>query len=184
MEQVFIDYLDNFEEKMRKRLLTIASSRKALDGKLLESEDLKDYWSSIEAEYMADAVPQIASYPTVSVAWATYLGMAAAYYWDKDWASYSKTPYKDFYGSDGFDNMDDHIMCDILGIPLDSDEAKKRVSLIQTLAQEAVDTIRHEQIEPQSKMAFYAFVRSCRAMFAIGTAIELKQLGYKFEKMQ
>lgn len=183
MEQVFIDYLDKFEEKMRKSLLTIATGRGALEGKLLESDDLKEFWERIEADYMADAVPQIASYPTVSVAWATYLGMAAAYCWDVDWATYSKTPYQGFYGSDGFDNMDDHIVKDILGIALDSEEAMKLVSLIQSLAQEAVDMIRHEQIEPQSKMAFYAFVRACRAMFAIGTAIELKRLGYKFEKM-
>ena len=78
MEQVFIDYLDKFEEKMRKHLLQTATSKGALDGKLLESDDLKDFWSRIEANYMADAVPQIASYPTVAVAWATYLGMAAA----------------------------------------------------------------------------------------------------------
>lgn len=181
MEQIFIDYLDNFEEKMRKRLLSIATRRNALEGKLLESDDLKDFWSRIEPEYMADAVPQIASYPTVSVAWATYLGMAAAYCWDVDWTTYSKTPYQGFYGSDGFDNMDDHIVQDILGIPLDSNEARALVTLIQSLAQEAVDMIRHEQIEPQSKMAFYAFVRACRAMFAIGTAIELKRLGYKLQ---
>ncbi len=184
MEQVFIDYLDKFEEKMRKHLLQTATSKGALDGKLLESDDLKDFWSRIEANYMADAVPQIASYPTVSVAWATYLGMAAAYCWDVDWQTYKDTPYEGFYGDQGFDNMDDHIVRDILRIPLDSEEAKQIVTLVQSLAHEAISLIRHEQIEPQSKMAFYAFYRACSAMFAIGTAIELKRLGYKFEKMQ
>ena len=66
----------------------------------------------------------------------------------------------------------------------DSEEAKQIVTLVQSLAHEAISLIRHEQIEPQSKMAFYAFYRACSAMFAIGTAIELKRLGYKFEKMQ
>ena len=47
----------------------------------------------------------------------------------------------------------------------------------------AVAQIRHEQIEPQSQMAFHIFARACRAMFRIGAAIELKRLGYKFEKV-
>ena len=183
MEQAIIDYLDKFEEKLRKALLKLATDRKALDGKLLESDDLKDFWHRIEPNYMADAVPQIASYPTVSVAWALYLGMGAAYYWDTDWATYSNTAYETFYGDQGFDNMDDHIVRDILMLPLDSEEARKLVSLVQSLAQETVDVIRHEQIEPQSKMAFYAFARACDAMFAFGAAIQLKRMGYKFEKI-
>lgn len=183
MEQILIDYLEKFEEKMRQHLLKIATAKGALEGKLLESDDLKEFWARIEANYMSDAVPQIASYPTVSVAWATYLGMAAAYCWDADWQTYKDTPYEGFYGDEGFDNMDDHIVRDILCMPLDSEEAKRLVQLVQSLAQECVSLIRHEQIEPQSKMAFYAFHRACSAMFAIGAAIELKQLGYKFEKM-
>ena len=183
MEQAIIDYLDKYEEKLRKTLLKLATDRKALEGKLLESDDLKAFWHRIEPNYMADAVPQIASYPTVSVAWALYLGMGAAYYWDADWATYSNTDYDTFYGDQGFDNMDDHIVRDVLGLPLESEEAKKLVSLVQSLAQEAVDMIRHEQIEPQSKMAFYAFARACDAMFAIGAAIQLERMGYKFEKL-
>lgn len=184
MEQALISYLDNFEEKIRKSLLKIATDHGALEGKLLESDDMKEYWKKIEPNYMADAVPQIADYPNVSVAWATYLGMAVAYCWDTDWKTFSNAKYEQFYGDQGFDNMDDHIVKDILGIALDSDEAKSIVSLIQSLAYEAISLIRHEQIEPQSKMAFYAFARACNAMFAIGCALELKRLGYKFEKMQ
>lgn len=44
--------------------------------------------------------------------------------------------------------------------------------------------IRHEQIEPQSPMAFHVFARACCTMFRIGAAIELKRLGYKFEKIE
>lgn len=179
-----IDYLDKFEEKIRKSLLKLATDNGELKGKLLESDDLKEFWHRIEPNYMADAVPQIAQWPTVSVAWALYLGLGAAYYWDSDWATYSHTAYETFYGDQGFDNMDDHIVRDILGLPLESNEAKHIVGLVQTLAQETVDMIRHEQIEPQSKIAFYAFARACDAMFAIGCAIELHRLGYKFEKMQ
>lgn len=184
MEQALIFYLDKFEEKLRVQLLQTATERGLLGGKLLESDDIKEYWHTIEANYIADAVPQVADYPTVSVAWALYLGMAVAYCWDVDWATYSKTSYEGFYGTEGFDNMDDHIVKDILQIPLNSEDAKRLVTLVQSLAQQTVDAIRHKQIEPQSKMAFYVFARACNAMFAIGAAIELHSLGYKFEKMQ
>lgn len=183
MDKILTDYLDRFEEKMRIALLKTATERGHLNGKLLESDDITEYWRSIEANYMADAVPEIAQYPTVSVAWALYLGMAVAYCWDMDWQTYCKTPYEGYYGTDGFDNMDDHIVRDILGLAPDSDEAKRLVSLVQTLAQQTVDAIRHEQIEPQSKMAFYTFSRACNAMFAIGAAITLHRQGYNFEKM-
>lgn len=183
MEQILVDFLDKFEEKLRLQLLQTATKRGFLKGKLLESDDIKDYWHTIEPNYMADAVPQIALYPTVSVAWATYLGMAVAYCWDIDWQTYSKAQYESYYGSDGFDNMDDHIVNDILHMPLNGNEAKNLVSIVQTLAQQTVDTIRHEHIEPQSKMAFYVFARACNAMFSLGAAIELNHLGYKFEKM-
>ena len=58
------------------------------------------------------------------------------------------------------------------------------MALVQSLAQEAVDMIRHEQIEPQSKMAFYAFARACDAMFAVGTALQLKRMGYGFQQLK
>ena len=183
MEPTIALYLDRFEEKLRKHLLRLATQREALDGKLLESQDLTDYWLTIEAEYMADAVSEIASYPTVSVAWALYIGLAAAYCWDTDWDTYRNTPYTDYYGSQGFDNMDDHIVQDILGLTPQSDEARQLVSLIQTLAQETVSLIRHEQIEPQSPMAFYAFSRACRVMFALGVALQMKRLGYYYENI-
>lgn len=183
MEPIFVDYLDKFEEKLRKSLLTICTGKGKLDGKLLESVDITDYWKKIEANYMADAVPEIVKYPSVSVAWAAYLGMAVARNWDEDWNKYSSAEYESYYGDNGFDNMDDHIVADILGMPLNGDDAKALVSLVQSLANESISMIRHEHIEAQSKMAFYAFSRACNAMFAIGAALELRRMGYKFERM-
>lgn len=184
MDQVLINYLDKFEEKMRLNLLKMATERGVLEGKLLESDDINEYWKKIEANYVADAVPEIAKYPTVSVAWAMYLGMAVAYCWDLDWNTCKYKEYECFYGDEGFDNMDDHIVRDILMIPLESEDGRKLISTVQTLAQETVGMIRHEQIEPQSPMAFYAFSRACKTMFVIGAAMELHELGYKYEKMQ
>jgi hypothetical protein len=55
--------------------------------------------------------------------------------------------------------------------------------MIRRMAQTTVNLIRHEQIEPQSPMAFHVFARAVKVMFRMGAALQLKRLGYKFEKM-
>ncbi len=176
-------YFDNFEQKLTDDLLKICTSQGILEGTLLESEDLNTRWNDLAPEYIADAIPQIRDYPTVSVAWAAYLGMAVANEWDKDWAAYCNKSYKSYYGAQGFDDMDDHIVTKILGIALGSSEATKLESVTRICGETAVSLIRHEQIDPQSPTAFHVFARACKAMFRIGAAIELKRLGYKFEKI-
>ncbi len=178
------EYLDSFENKLQEELLRLCTSYNMLDGKLLATDDIDNQWNVLAPEYMADAVGQINEYPTVSVAWAAYLGLAIAYGWDTDWDFISKAAYQSFYGEQGFDDMDEHIVRDLLGIPLDSEEAQNLESMIRRSAQTAVALIRAEQIEPQSPMAFYVFARAVKVLFRIGVAIELKRLGYKFEKVE
>lgn len=120
-----IGFLNRFEEKMQNELLRICTSHGMLEGVLLSTDDVNGRWDVLAPEYVADAVRQIADYPTVSVAWAGYLGLAVAHGWDKDWQECLKTPYKDYYGNQGFDDMDEYIVEHILGLSLDSLEAKK-----------------------------------------------------------
>jgi len=177
------EYLRRFENRFRYQLLRICTSEKLLEGTLLSTEDIDLYWNKLAPEYMADAVPQIPDYPTVSVAWAAYLGLAIAYGWDKDWEACSKTPYASYYGEQGFDDMDEHIIQKILGLPIDGHESRTLENVIRRCGEEAVSLIRHEQVEPQSPLAFYVYACACKMMFRIGAAIELKRLGYKFEKV-
>lgn len=178
-----IQFLIRFEEKMQDDLLRLATSRSMLKGVLLATEDIDEQWNILAPEYMGDAVPQIAHYPTVSVAWAAYLGMAVAYGWDADWETFLKMPYQSYYGEQGFDDMDEHIVRDLLRIPLDSRTAKELEETIRQCGEKAVDLIRFEQIPPQSEMAFHVFARACKAMYKIGAAIQLKRMGYNFEKV-
>lgn len=177
------DFLQQFEARVQDELLRLCTSSGMLVGTLLASDDIDEHWNKLAPEYMADAVPQVKDYPTVSVAWAAYLGMAVAWGWDTDWTLYSEDPYSSYYGDAGFDDMDEHIVQDILGLPLDGYEAKSLESIIRRCGETAVSLIRREQIEPQSVMAFHVFARACRVMYRIGAAIELKRQGYKFEKI-
>lgn len=176
-------YLDRFELKLEDDLLRLCTSYNWLAGTLLESEDIDAQWHRLAPEYMADAVPQIAQYPTVSVAWAAYLGMAVAHGWDADWAACQKAPYTSYYGPNGFDDMDEHIVYEQLGLLRDGYEAKDLEKIIRHCGESTVSVIRHEHIEPQSAAAFHIFARACKVMFRIGAALELRRLGYKFEKM-
>ena len=79
--------------------------------------------------------------------------------------------------------MDEHIVTDILGMPLDSTEAKQLMNILLCCAQKAVTFIRHEQIEHQTVKAFHIFARTVKVMFRTGASIELKRLGYRFHKI-
>jgi hypothetical protein len=181
---VDLGFLNRFEEKIQNELLRICTSRGMLGGTLLETDDVTGHWDVLAPEYVADAVTQIADYPTVSVAWAGYLGLAVAHGWDKNWQECLKTPYKAYYGEQGFDDMDEHIVQHVLGLSLDSKQARDLEAIIRACAQMAVTLIRREQIEPQSAMAFHVFARAIKVMYRIGAALELKSLGYKFEEVQ
>ena len=176
-------YLENFESRITDELLRLCKQYGVLDGTLLATGDIDARWSELAPEYMADAVPNIADYPTVAIAWAGYMGMAVAHQWDNDWTAYCKDEYKSYYGDLGFDDMDEHIVRDIIGFHLESKEAKNIEEMMRRLGETALTLIRRERIEPQSPMAFHVYARVVKVMFKIGAAVELKRLGYKFEQV-
>ena len=176
-------YLENFESRVTDELLRMCKQYGLLDGTLLATDDIDARWNDFAPEYMADAVPNIASYPTVAIAWAGYIGMGVAHLWDGDWTAHCKDDYKSFYGELGFDDMDEHIVRDIIGFHLQSQEAAKIEEMMRRLGETALSLIRRERIEPQSPMAFHVYARIVKVMYRLGAAIELKRLGYKFEQV-
>ena len=183
MEQKDTQYYEDFENNLMTKLLGQLTSLQALDGTLLDSDDITARWHDLAPEYMADAVPQINSYPAAAIAWAAYVGMAVAHRWDEDWILYSTEPYTDLLGPRGFDDMDEYIVQNILGLTLDSPEAKQIMNILLCCAQKAVNFIRHEHIEAQTAKAFHIFARTAKVMFRTGAALQLRQLGYKFQKV-
>lgn len=177
-----VNYLDNFEERLQQEVLRLCVSYGMLDSMLLSSPDIDARWDVLAPAYMADAVGQVADYPLVSVAWAMYLGAAVAHEWDTCWEQRSGAAYDTYYGSRGFDDMDEHIVQQVIGLEAESREAQRFDDMARMCAQTVTGLIRHEQIEPQSPAAFYVFARACRVMFRTGAALELKRLGYRMEK--
>ncbi|WP_321426515.1 hypothetical protein [uncultured Bacteroides sp.] len=180
-----IAYFDKYEEKLTEVLMRLCTDLGVMNGQLLAAEELEEKWKEIVPEYMVDAVPQIKDYPTVSVAWAGYLGIGLAVLWDRDWAKYKNDPnlYKFFVEPRGFDCMDEFILEELLGVKLESKEFLEVEGVMRSCAKTAVDMIRKEGIEPQSPDAFYVFARSVKVLFKIGVSVALKRLGYKYEKV-
>lgn len=180
-----IAYFDKYEEKLTEVLMRLCTDLGVMNGQLLAAEELEENWKEIVPEYMVDAVPQIKDYPTVSVAWAGYLGIGLAVLWDRDWAKYKDDPnlYKFFVQPRGFDCMDEFILEELLGVKLESKEFLEVEGVMRSCAKTAVDMIRKEEIESQSPDAFYVFARSVKVLFKIGVSVALKRLGYKYEKV-
>lgn len=179
------ELLNRYEESLRKSLTEHLTSLKALDGRLLEVEELNEKWRCSAPSYMADAVPEIAKYPLVAVAWAMYEGMGAAVLWDKEWSRYEATEdfHTMFTGPRGFDCMDEYITEVLMCLPLGSDEANKLEDLVRSTAERAQSLIRKEQIEAQSVMAFHIFARTTKVMFEAGVAVALRRMGYNYVKV-
>ena len=178
-----IQYYDTYEENLQREILRMCTSLGMLDGELLASEDIDAKWKEWAPEYIAEALPEVNSYPDFAIACAGYAGMAAANWWDTDWGRNHGNAYDKLHGPRGFDDMDEHIVQNILGLTLDSIEAKQIMNILLCCAQKAATFIQHEQIEHQTVKAFHIFARTVRVMFKIGSALELKRLGYKFQKV-
>ena len=137
-------YYDTYEENLLREVLRMCTSLGMLDGELLASEDIDQKWKEWAPEYIADALPEVNSYPDFAIACAGYAGMAAAHWWDQDWGRNHGNAYTTLHGSRGFDDMDEHIVQNILGLALDSIEAKQIMNILLCCAQKAATFIQHE----------------------------------------
>ena len=176
-------YYETYEENLLREMLRMCTSLGMLDGDLLRSEDIDQKWKEWAPEYIAEALPEVNQYPEFAIACAGYAGMAAAQWWDEDWGRHHGAKYETLHGPRGFDDMDEFIVRNILGLALDSTDAKQIMNILLCCAQKATTFIQHEHIEAQTVKAFHIFARTVQVMYRIGAALQLKRLGYKFHKV-
>lgn len=172
------EQLDTFEQLLEDGLVKLCSGAGMLDEMMI-SPDIEGRWDAFIKDYVADAVENINEFPNAAVGFAAFLGMGVAHLWDSDWQAHMNDGYKSFYGSQGFDNMDDHILQEVIGLP--SAEAEMVSSIVYSCVQATLGLLRHEQVELQTKYGFYALTRCYCVMFRIGAAMELHRLGYRKE---
>lgn len=168
---------------LEEHLTTLCTSKGVLDGDLYIVEELEDVWTKCAPEYMVDAVPEIAKYPTVAIAWAAYFGLGIASLWDANWDTHkeSENLYKFIRDKRGFDCMDEYVTEEL--VATDAKDGKLLADLIGDCSTLALTLIRKENIEAQSVEAFYLFADFTKVFFKLGVSLELYRLGYKYQKM-
>ena len=140
-------YYETYEENLLREMLRMCTSLGMLDGDLLRSDDIDQKWKEWAPEYIAEALPEVNQYPEFAIACAGYAGMAAAQWWDEDWGRHHGAKYETLHGPRGFDDMDEFIVRNILGLALDSTDAKQIMNILLCCAQKATTFIQHEQID-------------------------------------
>lgn len=177
-------YLSEFSDRLEIELHKLCQSFGLAGARLLDNDDITmKFPEDLAKDYFSDAVKEFAKYPEVSLAWAGYLGMGVAKLWDIDFKAFQAVRYSDFKGKRGFDDLDERVVCEILGYDLQSEQAKKIADCLGSCAIAALNFIRHEDIEPQSPRAYYVFARAVQVLYRIGASIELHLLGYHFERI-
>ena len=67
-------YYDVYEENLLREMLRMCTSLGMLDGELLSSEDIDHKWKEWAADYIAEALPEVNSYPDFAIACASVVG--------------------------------------------------------------------------------------------------------------
>lgn len=178
----YMEQKNDFEVRIRENLRRYLLEQGLIDERMPECPDVEDKWREVGEAYLPDGVREYGAWPTVSLGWMMFVGMALARLWDTDWENCGcRTDlYTSLRDARGYDSMDDHIMEDVLA--LDEDSRKKTSALVAECASRTDSMLRHENIEPGTPEAFRAYVACLHQLYLMGMAVELKALGYRMTK--
>ena len=154
-----------------------------VDERLPEAPDIEELWQNIGESYLPDGIREFQAYPTVSLGWMMFVGMAVAKYWDTDWELYSKVGdlYKYLRDQRDFDHMDDYICESVL--LLSHEEHEKMTGIVGECASRIYNMLLHQHLEPGTPEAFQGYVSAIHQMYLMGMAMELKRLGYRMTRI-
>lgn len=171
--------LDKFQEILENGLVKLCSQAGVLGGDIMISPDIEQKWNEYIVRYTEDAVKNFEQYPSVTYAWAAFLGMGVAWNWDNDWIVGKLLSYEAYYGPNGYDDLDENVLYTILGLEREGADAKLLNGTLQSCADATMALIRHEQIQLDTQYGFHILVRAWEVFFRLGAAIFLHKSGYK-----
>ena len=175
--------MKSFEEELRKDLHQFLLSMNEVDERMPECPDVEDKWEEITRAYLPDGIREFQGYPSVSLGWMMYLGMAVAKMWDTEWEIYSKVENLYVYIRDkrGYDAMDEYIREEVL--LLQGDDYTALEKLAGECASRVYNALMHQRYEPGTKEAFNGYVACLHQLYLMGAAIQLKRMGYHMTQM-
>lgn len=171
------------EQTFRDDLHRYLRSQDKVDEQLPDAADIEDRWAQIGEAYLPDGLREFAQWPTVSLGWMMYVGMAVARYWDEDWELYSQVPdlYAHLRDQRGYDSMDDYIAEQVL--LLGEADRKTLAALVGECASRTNHRLCHSGIAPGTAEAFRAYVAALHQLYLMGAAVELKRMGYHMTRL-
>ena len=173
----------NFEEVISKDLHQYLLSMKEVDLRLPECPDIEGKWEEIAQAYIPDGIREYKDYPSASLGWMMYIGMAVAKMWDTKWETYSKSDILYIYLRDkrGYDCMDEYIRGEVL--KLKGIGFTKLEKLVGECASRINNALRRQDIEPGTKEAFEAYVSCLHQLYLMGAAIQLRRMKYHMTRI-
>ena len=175
--------MEIFEEKLQQNLHQFLCNMQEADELFPQCPDVEDKWESIARAYIPDGIREFSEYPTVSLGWMMYIGMAVARFWDEDWSlyTYKNDLYTFMRDKRGYDHMDEYIREEVLQLDAVRSTALER--LVAECASRVNNLLIHQPIEPGTKEAFEAYVSCLHQLYLMGVAIQLKRMSYHMTKM-
>ena len=68
--------MESFEEQLRKDLHQFLLSMNEVDERMLECPDVEEKWEEIAKAYIPDGIREFQDFPSASLGWMMYIGMA------------------------------------------------------------------------------------------------------------
>lgn len=175
--------MTDFEQSIQKDLHAYLLMEDRVGQILPDAPDIEQKWEVIAQAYLPDGIREYTGYPTVSLGWMMYVGMALAAMWDEDWESCCS--HDDIYAwirdQRGYDAMDEFVREEILH--LEGEEYQKVEKIVGECAARTNSNLRRAPFEPGTKEAFEGYVASLHQLYLMGAAIQLKAMGYNMVKM-
>ena len=200
--------MNEFEDKLHQDLHQFLLSMNEIDVRMPECPDVEEKWESIAKAYIPDGIREFQEFPSASLGWMMYIGMAVAKLWDTEWEVMEQREQSDacidsaesqqnstggqiysnldnlyVYLRDkrGYDSMDEYIREEVLQLTgVDYTALEK---LVGECASRVYNALMHQRIEPGTKEAFNAYVSCLHQLYLMGVAMQLKRMGYHMTKM-
>ena len=175
--------MTQFENNINHDLHQYLLSMKAVDEHLPDSPDVEGKWDDIAKAYFPDGIREFNAYPTSSLGWMMYIGMAIAAYWDDEWEIYGNMPdiYTYIRDKRGYDNLDEYVREEVLQLKGAEYDALER--LVGECAARLSNTLRRQGFEAGTKAAFDGYVACLHQLYLMGAAVQLRRMGYHMKKM-
>ena len=172
-----------FEKNLGRDLHQFLLMMNEVDERIPDCTDVEQKWPEIANAYLPDGIREFQDFPTASLGWMMYIGMAVAKYWDAEWEIYSNIDDLYAYMRDkrGYDNLDEYILNDVL--LLRGDDIAATEKLVGECSARVYNTLMHQNIEPGTREALEAYVACLSQLYLMGSAVQLKRMGYHMVKM-